>query len=97
MSSADSAGITSRVVAGIGGLLLGHILWLILISMAVGSSAVSTWVLVVSVLVAAGATLAWRRARACHRRNELVSAVFLAALPVAPVVFSVIVLGETYL
>lgn len=95
LSSSD--GIAATVVAGIGGLLLGHSIWLLLISLATGSSSVNGWVLVVSALVAAGATLLWRRARERYQRSEMVRAAFLAALPVAPVVFTVIVLGETYL
>ena len=45
----------SVVVAGVGGLLLGHIAWLILISLATASSSISTWVLVFSLLVIIGA------------------------------------------
>ena len=37
------------VVAGIGGLVVGHILWLIGITAAMDSASVSTWVLVVAV------------------------------------------------
>jgi len=97
LSSPDTSGVVTRVVAGLGGLLLGHIVWLIAISLATGSASVSSWVLVVSVLVAVGAFLIWRRARACYERKELVPAAFLAALPVLPVIFTLIVLGETYL
>ena len=89
--------LRSVVIAGVGGLLLGHILWLILISVATGSSSVSTWVLVIAVLVVVGAALAFRRARECYERKDLVRAAFLGALPVSPVIFTLVVLGETYL
>ena len=85
------------VVAGIGGLVLGHILWLILISLASGSPSVSIWVLVISALVLLGAAAAGYQAWQRYERRELVSAVFLAVLPVSPVIFTLIVLGQTYL
>ncbi len=87
----------SVVVAGIGGLVLGHIIWLIAITLASGSSTTSALVLVVAALVflAAGGLgyLAWQR----YQRKELVWAAFLGALPVLPVIFTIVVLGETYL
>ena len=89
--------LRSVVVAGIGGLVLGHILWLILITLATGSSATSAMVVVVAALVflaAAGSGyLAWQR----YERKELVWAAFLGALPVLPVIFTIIVLGVKYL
>jgi len=89
--------VRSVVVAGIGGLILGHILWLIAISLATGSAATSALLLVVAALVflAAGGIgyLAWQR----YQRKELVWAAFLGALPVLPVIFTIIVLGVTYL
>jgi len=85
------------LVAGIGGLIVGHILWLIGISIATGAARVSFWVLVVSAFFALFAIvvgyLAWRM----YQRKRLVWAVFLACLPISPVVFTVVVLGVTYL
>ena len=85
------------LIAGIGGVLLGHALWLIGISMATGSPSRGTAVLVVSVLcllfAAAMAYLAWQR----YQRKELTWSAFLAGLAFSPVVFTVIVLGVTYL
>ena len=85
------------LIAGIGGVLLGHALWLIGISMATGSASRDTAVLVVSVLfllfAAAMAYLAWQR----YQRRELTWSAFLAGLAFSPVVFTVIVLGVTYL
>lgn len=87
----------SVVVAGIGGLLLGHILWLLAISAARDSPSSSTWVLLIAAVVfvaaAASGYLAWQR----YQRKELEWSAFLGALPVAPVIFTVIVLGVTYL
>ncbi len=87
----------SVIVAGIGGLLLGHILWLVLISLATASSSVSTWVLVISLLVIVGAVLAGRRAWRRYQRKDFVWAAFLGSLPVSPVIFTVVALGQTYL
>ncbi len=85
------------VVAGIGGLVLGHILWLIAITLASGSSATSALVVVVAGLVFLAAAglgyLAWQR----YQRKDLEWAAFLGALPVLPVVFTIVVLGVTYL
>jgi len=89
--------VRSVVVAGIGGLLLGHMLWLILISLATESPSVSTWVLVIAALVIGGAAVAGRQAWQRYQRKELVWAAFLGALPVSPVIFTLIVLGQSYL
>jgi hypothetical protein len=84
-------------IAGIGGVLLGHALWLIGISLATGSASRDTAVLVVSALfllfAAAMAYLAWQR----YQRRQLTWSAFLAGLAFSPVVFTVIVLGVTYL
>lgn len=87
----------SVVVAGIGGLLLGHILWLILISVATASSSINAWVLLISLLVIVGAVLVGRRAWDRYQAKDFVRAAFLGALPVSPVIFTLIVLGQTYL
>jgi uncharacterized membrane protein YoaK (UPF0700 family) len=84
-------------VAGIGGLVVGHILWLAGISIAIATRTVSSWVLVVAavsfVLGAVAVALGWR---SYHRKAE-VWAAFLWALPISPVLLSLIVLGVTYL
>jgi hypothetical protein len=89
--------VRPALIAGIGGVLLGHALWLIGISMATGSASRSTAVLVVSVMfllfAAAMAYFAWQR----YQLKELTWAAFLAGLSFSPVVFTIIVLGVTYL
>ena len=84
-------------VAGIGGLVLGHILWLAGIKGATSTATISSWVLVVAatsfVLGAVVGTLGWR----AYRRKSDVWAAFLCAFPIAPVLFSLVVLGVTYL
>lgn len=89
--------LRSIVLAGIGGLVLGHILWLIAISLATGYAATSTFVLILAVLVFGLAAwigrLAWQR----YQRGDLVPATFLGALPLLPVIFTIVVLGVTYL
>ncbi|MET0997060.1 MAG: hypothetical protein ABWY20_24670 [Mycobacterium sp.] len=84
-------------VAGIGGLIVGHMLWLTGISIAIATRTVSSWVLVVAaasflVGIAAG-LLGWR----AYRERSEVKAAFLCALPIAPVLLSLVVLGVTYL
>jgi hypothetical protein len=84
-------------VAGIGGLVVGHILWLAGISIAIATQSISTWVLVVAavsfVVGAVAAYLGWR----FYKGKSDVWAAFLLALPVSPVLLSLIVLGVTYL
>jgi cytochrome bd-type quinol oxidase subunit 2 len=84
-------------VAGIGGLVVGHILWLAGISVAIATRTVSSWVLVVAaasmVLGAVAAALGWR----AYRHKSEVRAAFLLALPISPVLLSLTVLGVTYL
>jgi hypothetical protein len=89
--------LRNELVAGIGGLVVGHILWLVAISLAVATTTVNAWVLVVaalSVLLGVAAGLFGL----CHyRRKSYVWTAFLWCLPVSPVVFSLAVLGVTYL
>ena len=84
-------------VAGIGGLVVGHILWLAGISIAIATRTVSSWVLVVAavsmVLGAVAVAMGWRS----YRHKSEVWAAFLLALPISPVLLSLIVLGVTYL
>jgi uncharacterized membrane protein YoaK (UPF0700 family) len=84
-------------VASIGGLVVGHILWLAGIAIAGATRTVSGWVLVVAaasfVLGVVAGVLGWRS----FRRKAEVWAAFLWALPVSPVLLSLTVLGVTYL
>ncbi len=84
-------------VAGIGGLIVGHMLWLAGISIAIATRTVSSWVLVVAaasfvVGIVAG-LLGWR----AYQQKRDVWAAFLCALPISPVLLSLVVLGVTYL
>ncbi len=96
-ATSAAGGARSVIIAGIGGLLLGHILWLILISLATASSSINTWVLVISIVVVVGAVLVGRRAWKRYQQKDFVRAAFLGALPVSPVLFTLVVLGQTYL
>ena len=87
----------TKVVAGIGGLVIGHILWLIAISIAIATTSVSRWVLIVtSVFVVVSVIMlvqGWRM----YRKQSDVWAAFLLCLPISPVLLSLSVLGSTYL
>jgi cytochrome bd-type quinol oxidase subunit 2 len=84
-------------VAGIGGLVVGHILWLAGISIAIATRSVNSWVLVVAaVSIVLGAVAAALGLRSYRHKSEIWAA-FLWALPVSPVLLSLIVLGVTYL
>ncbi len=84
-------------VAGIGGLIVGHMLWLAAISAAIATRTISSWVLVVaaaSFLVGAVmGLLGWR----AYKQKREVLAAFLCAVPISPVLLSLVVLGVTYL
>ncbi|BBY73802.1 hypothetical protein MPRF_07010 [Mycolicibacterium parafortuitum] len=87
-------------VAGIGGLVVGHILWLAGISFAISSTNIPAWVLVVAgVSFAVGVAASLRGRRLWQRRDEKseARAAFLWGLSVSPVLLSLIVLGVTYL
>ena len=62
------------LIAGIGGLVVGHILWLIGISIATAGEDVSFWVLILSAVIVAIATvvgyLAWRNYKREHGLRE---------------------------
>jgi cytochrome bd-type quinol oxidase subunit 2 len=85
------------LIAGIGGLVLGHILWLIGISFATSGADISFWVLILSAVIVVVAAvvgyLAWRS----NQRKSKLWAAFLGCVPVSPVIFTLIVLGVTYL
>jgi cytochrome bd-type quinol oxidase subunit 2 len=84
-------------VAGIGGLVVGHILWLAGISIAIATKSINTWVLVVAaVSFVAGAVAVAIGWRSYQRKSEGLAA-FLWCLPVSPVLLSLTVLGVTYL
>ncbi len=87
----------ARVVAAIGGLVIGHILWLLAITLAINTGDVSFWVLIVSAVIVALAIvvglLGWRS----YQRKDQVWTAFLWALPIAPVLMTIAVLGVTYL
>jgi hypothetical protein len=89
--------VRATVVAGIGGLIIGHVLWLLAISFAIDTTTVNGWVLVVSaatlVLAVAGGLLGW----SFRRRNATAKTAFLWCLPLAPVLLTICVLGVTYL
>ena len=86
-----------NVVAGIGGLLIGHILWLVAISFAVATTTVNAWVLVIAaVSLVLGAALGWL-GWIFHRRKASAKAAFLWCLPISPVLLTLCVLGVTYL
>jgi hypothetical protein len=89
--------VRATIVAGLGGLLIGHMLWLFAISLATKTTTVNAWVLVLSagslVLAIAGGLLG----RMFYRRKALAKAWFLWCLPISPMVFSISVLAVTYL
>jgi hypothetical protein len=89
--------LRATIVAGIGGLVIGHILWLVGIKFATDTQTVNAWVLVVAaisfVVAAVGGLVGLRY----HWRKASAKAAFLWCLPIAPVLFSLSVLGVTYL
>lgn len=72
-------------------------LWLAGISVAIATRTVSSWVLVVAaasfVVGVVSGLLGWR----AYKQKREVLASFLCALPISPVLLSLVVLGVTYL
>jgi hypothetical protein len=85
------------VVAGIGGLVIGHILWLVGIKFATDTQNVNAWVLVVAGISFLVGVFGGLLGLLYHRRRAFAKAAFLWCLPIAPVLFSLSVLGVTYL
>lgn len=85
------------VVAGVGGVLIGHIVWLLGISIARRAPSVPTAVLVLSAALLLASGWLGYQAWQCYQRKDLTRAAFLAGLTVSPVLFTVVVLGVTYL
>ena len=74
----------SAVIAGVGGALLGHILWLLGMSLATGSSSVSTAVLVVSAALLILAGLLIYHGLQGYHREQRTKAVLLGGFARAP-------------
>ena len=87
----------ATIVAALGGLVIGHMLWLIGIKLATNTEHVNAWVLVVVGVSAVIAVVAVLLGRRYHRQRAFAKAAFSWALPVSPVLFSISVLGVTYL
>lgn len=89
--------VRATVVAGISGLIIGHVLWLAAISLATRTTTVNAWVLVVSAVSVVVAVVAGLLGRWFNRRKATAKAWFAWGLPIAPVLLTVCVLGVTYL
>ena len=89
--------LRTTVVAGIGGLVIGHILWLIAISIAIATTSVSRWVLIVTSVFVAISVITLVQGWRMYRKQSDVWAAFLLCLPISPVLLSLSVLGITYL
>ena len=78
-------------------MIVGHMAWLAGISVAIATRTVPSWVLVVAgasfALGVIAGLLGWR----AYRQRKEVLAAFLCALPISPVLLSLVVLGVTYL
>lgn len=72
-------------------------LWLAGISVAIATHTVSNWVLVVACASFVAGLVAWLLGWRAYRRKSEVWAAFLCALPISPVLLSLVVLGVTYL
>lgn len=89
--------MSNEIVAGIAGVVIGHILWLVGMSLATEAVNVSVWVLVVAAVSVLGGAAAVYLGRRLYRERSRVWGILLCCLPVSPVIFSLVVLGVTYL
>lgn len=77
--------------------MLGHIIWLLGITLATDSASRSTIVLILSMLFLGAGGYAIYRAWQFYQQKQWPRAAFLGGVAVSPVIFTVIVLGVTYL
>ena len=87
----------ATIVAGLGGLVIGHMLWLVGIKLATHTESVNAWVLVVAGVSLVLALVGGFLGRKFYRRRAFAKAWFFWGLPASPVLFSLSVLGVTYL
>jgi hypothetical protein len=88
--------VRATIVAGLGGLIVGHMLWLLAISLATKTLTVNAWVLVVAGGSLVLAVACWLIGRKFYGRKAFAKAAFLWCLPISPIVFSISVLAVTY-
>jgi hypothetical protein len=72
-------------------------LWLAGISVAIATQTVNSWVLVVAAVSFVVGIVAWVLGWRAYRGKSDAWAAFLCALPISPVLLSLVVLGVTYL
>jgi hypothetical protein len=89
--------LRATIVAGIGGLVIGHILWLIAISLAIATTTVNRWALVIAAVIVVLSAVSFFNSWRLHQRKSYVWSTFLWCLPISPIVFTLAVLGVTYL
>jgi heme O synthase-like polyprenyltransferase len=82
---------------GIGGVIVGYLLWLVAISIGDAITTVSLWSLIVLSVSAVFALWAVLRGRRLRRQRNYPLASFVFALPVLPVLLSLGVLVRTYI
>lgn len=87
----------SEWLPGLVGLVVGHILWLVGISLAIGTTRVSFWVLILAASVLGVAVIAVLIGLRLYKNERYGGAMFMFGLPVSPIVFTLAVLGSTYL
>jgi hypothetical protein len=89
--------LRATIVAGIGGLIIGHIVWLVAISLAIATKHVNFWVLIVAGGIAVASAVAFSASWRLHQRKSYIWSTFLWCLPVSPILLTLAVLGVTYL
>lgn len=88
---------TEKVVATVGGLIVGYIGWLVAISIGADLSTVSLWSVVVMVLALVLGLWAVLRGQRLRQQGNNAWALFIFALPIPPVLMTLVVLRYTYL
>jgi hypothetical protein len=88
--------VRATIVAGLGGLIIGHMLWLTAISFATKTTTVNGWVLAVAVGSLILAVASGVLGRRYYGRKAFAKAAFLWCLPISPMLFSISVLAVTY-
>ena len=88
---------SESIWALIGGVIVGYVTWLVAISIGEALTTADLWGLIVLILSAGAAIWAVLWGRQLRRRQNYTLASFVFALPVLPVLLSLVVLACIYL
>ncbi len=88
---------SETIVGGIGGVVIGYILWLVGVSIGVTTATTATWSVVILIISLLAGVITWIAGWRLRRRRVHPWAAFLFGLPILPVVLSLCVITVAFL